>query len=116
MLEKTKKWCSEKMEKGKEFYENNKFFLGWMSALSADLVFTMALAKIFEPKKSQLEVWSIKPEFDTDSVAYIEARYLNRFGPAVREVGVLLNEDECEMVLNSMQNAIELAKKKKEQS
>lgn len=71
MLENRKKWCQEKVEKGKEWIDDHKFQIGYG-------VGYYVVAKIFEPKKSSIDT---KPIDNGDEHGFaIRTSGVDRFG------------------------------------
>lgn len=76
MLEKTKKWCKNKIEKGKEWFKENRLAIGFGLGSASALASVMLIDKLCEPKEGAIE---FIPKEDEN---YASARifYKDRFG------------------------------------
>lgn len=55
MLEKKKKWCCEKVEKGKKWIKDHRFGLWYAVGVTTTVGLSCVMAKIFEPKKTSIQ-------------------------------------------------------------
>lgn len=118
MLEKQKTWCHEKMEKGKKWYNDHKFVIGYVAGTAvATIGGTLAIMlkeKIFEPKSGEFQVFILRPEDPGDYA--IGKVCKDRFGKEhIMDVTFLRAEDR-DTLINNIDAAIAETKAIRENS
>lgn len=113
MLEKAKVWCQEKKEKGKEWVEDHKFFIGYAAGVTAVVGSAMLATKIFEPKKRIGQVYNGYFDKDSDVDFAIGVNEIDRFGKERVRRPVLLNESSRDGLVKLIDEAITYTKAKR---
>lgn len=78
MLEKQKEWCQNKVEKGKKWVKDHKFWIGYGVGIASMVAVNQVVAKIFEPKKYSVDTMPI--EDGEKSGFAIRTSGIDRFG------------------------------------
>lgn len=108
MLEKQKIWCKDKLEKGKQWVDKNKFFLGYVTGLAATIGGGLLIDKIFEPKEKRGQIYRGDSDENGEIDYAIGIIEVDRFGREHTDKShtLLLGEDSKDVLFKQVEAAI----------
>lgn len=95
MLEKQKKWCYEKVEKGKKWIKNNRGAIGFGLGAATVAGLYLLAEKLDEPQSGNITFTRRLEDITPDIRASVY--YKNRFGKEKNPLNIRYSYDEAEL-------------------
>ena len=109
MFETQKEWCKDKIEKGKEFYEENKFYVGAISGCLLSGAISAIYLKIHEAKYGMLNVGPVinKKTGDWSKETFgVQVNGVDRFGKTLDGYGIEVSLSRAEILAEEIKSVI----------